>query len=363
MENKEFFAALTDLVREKGISEEAFITTLENALASAYKKQFEGGAEINVSLNAELGTIEFSATRYVVEEVEDKDKEISLEDAQALDPKHQVGDKIVKHFIPKDFGRIAAQTAKQVILQKLHETERDNTLSEFSDKEGELVEGVIRKIDERNVYVELGDKKIEGVMPPQDRVNTERYAIGDTIKVFVKRVKNNGKNSQIVVSRTAQGLVKKLFEEQVPEIAQGIVEIKEIAREPGHRTKMAIYSNDPRVDAVGACVGNRGARVNAVVAELGGEKIDIITWNEDPLAFIYKALSPATVLSVTARGERSAMAIVPDEKLSLAIGRDGQNARLAARLTGWKIDVKSASSPEAAEVLASLEEEETDDEE
>ena len=363
MENKEFFAALTDLVREKGISEEAFIATLENALASAYKKQFEGGAEINVSLNAELGTIEFSATRYVVEEVEDKDKEISLEDAQALNPNHKVGDAIVKNFIPKDFGRIAAQTAKQVILQKLHETERDNTFSEFSDKEGELMEGIIRKIDERNIYVELGDKKIEGVMPPQDRVPTERYAIGDKLKVFVKRVKNNGKNSQIVVSRAAQGLVKKLFEEQVPEIAQGIVEIKEIAREPGHRTKMAIFSNDARVDAVGACVGNRGARVNAVVEELGGEKIDIITWNEDHLEFINNALSPATVLSVTARGERSAMAIVPDEKLSLAIGRDGQNARLAARLTGWKIDVKSASSPEAAEVLASLAEEEEADEE
>ncbi len=362
MENKEFFAALTDLVREKGISEEAFITTLENALASAYKKQFDGGAEIAVALDAENGTIEFRATRYVVEEVQDKDREISLEEAQELNPNHQVGDTIVNVFIPKDFGRIAAQTAKQVILQKLHEAERDNTFSEFSDKEGELMEGVIRKIDERNIYVELGDKKIEGVMPPLDRVPTERYAIGDRLKVFVKRVKNNGKNSQIVVSRSAPGLVKKLFEAQVPEIAQGIVEIKEIAREAGRRTKMAILSNDTRVDAVGACVGNRGARVNAVVEELGDEKIDIILWNEDPLAFIYKALSPATVLSVTARGEKSAMAIVPDDKLSLAIGRDGQNARLAARLTGWKIDVKSESSPEAAEVLAQIAAEEAEEE-
>jgi N utilization substance protein A len=189
MENKEFFAALADLVREKGISEEAFIQTLENALASAYKKQFDGGADVAVTLDAEKGTIEFKATRYVVEEVVDKDKEISLEDAQELDPTHQVGDTIVKTFIPKDFGRIAAQTAKQVILQKLHEAERDNTMSEFSDKEGELMEGVIRKIDEKNVYVELGDKKIEGVMPPQDRVPTERYNVGDKIKVFVKRVK------------------------------------------------------------------------------------------------------------------------------------------------------------------------------
>ena len=354
MENKEFFAALTDLVREKGISEESFLETFENALASAYKKQYEGGAEVTVSLNPEKCTIEYKATRYVVEEVTDKDKEISLEDAQELNPNYQIGDTIVKTFFPKDFGRIAAQTAKQVIMQKLHEAERDNTFSEFSDKEGELMEGIIRKIDERNIYVELGDKKIEGVMPPQDRTPTERYAVGDRLKVFVKRVKNSGKNSQIVVSRSAQGLVKKLFEEQVPEISQGIVEIKEIAREPGHRTKMAIFSNDARVDAVGACVGNRGARVNAVVEELGGEKIDIILWNEDPLAFIYKALSPATVLSVTAKGERSAVAIVPDDKLSLAIGRDGQNARLAARLTGWKIDVKSASSPEAAEILADM---------
>ncbi len=360
MENKEFFSALTDLVREKGISEEAFIATLENALASAYKKQFDGGAEVTVSLDAEKGTIDFSATRYVVETVEDKDKEISLEEAQELDPTHQVGDTIVTNFVPKNFGRIAAQTAKQVILQKLHETERDNALSEFSDKEGELMEGTIRKIDERNVYVEIGEKKTEGVMPPQDRVPTERYVVGEKIKVFVKRVKNSGKNSQILVSRSAPGLVKKLFEEQVPEIAQGIVEIKEIAREAGHRTKMAIHSNDPQVDAVGACVGNRGARVNAVVGELGGEKIDIIPWSEDPLAFIYKALSPATVISVTARGEKSAMAIVPDDKLSLAIGRDGQNARLAARLTGWKIVVKSASSPEAQEVLAQMESEETE---
>ena len=363
MENKEFFAALGELVREKGISEESFIATLENALASAYKKQFDGGAEVAVSLNAEKGTIEYRATRYVVEVVEDKDKEISLEDAQELNPDYKIGDTIVKTFIPKNFGRIAAQTAKQVILQKLHEAERDNTFSEFSDKEGELMEGVIRKIDERNIYVELGDKKIEGVMPPLDRVPTERYALGDKLKVFVKRVKNNGKNSQIVVSRTAQGLVKKLFEEQVPEIAQGIVEIKEIAREPGHRTKMAIVSNDARVDAVGACVGNRGARVNAVVEELGGEKIDIILWDENPLAFIFKALSPATVNSVTIRGEKSAMAVVPDDKLSLAIGRDGQNARLAARLTGWKIDVKAASSPKALALAAEAEAEEEADEE
>ena len=357
MENKEFFAALADLVREKGISEEVFLETLKNALNSAYKKQYEGGAEVFVDLDPEKGTISFKAVRYVVEEVEDKDKEISLEDAIAINPDLKVGDTIVRSFIPKDFGRIAAQTAKQVILQKLHETERDNTFSAFSDKEGELMEGTVRKMDERNIYVELGDKKIEGVMLPQDRTPNETYAIGDKIKVFVKRVKNSGRNSQILVSRTAQGLVKKLFEQQVPEIEQGLVEVKGIAREAGHRTKMAIYSNDSRVDAVGACVGNKGARVNAVVEELGGEKIDLIVWSENPLEFISKALSPATVISVTEVGEKSAIAVVPDEKLSLAIGRDGQNARLAARLTGWKIDVKSASAAEKLNLFVNEEEE------
>lgn len=346
MVNKEFFAALADLVKEKGISEEAFIETLQNALASAYKKQYDGGAEVSVELNPESGTIEFKAIQHVVAEVTDRDKEISLEEAQELDPAYKEGDEIVRSFVPKDFGRIAAQTAKQVILQKLHETERDNTFSAFSDKEGELMEGFIRKVDDKNISVELGEKKIEGVMLPQDQTPAERYVMGDRLKVFVKRVKNSGKNSQILVSRAAPGLVKKLFEEQVPEIAQGIVEIKAVSREPGHRTKMAICSNDTRVDAVGACVGNKGSRVNAVVEELGGEKIDIILWSENPLEFIAKALSPASVISVTQTGEKSAIAVVPDDKLSLAIGRDGQNARLAARLTGWKIDVKSLSAAE-----------------
>ena len=355
MTNKDFFLALEELEETKGISKDVFIDALQTALVFAYKKHTGDASGIDVRLNPEKGTIRIYSVKTVVEEVENPELEIALADAQEIKKSYKVGDVVANEIATKDFGRIAAQTAKQVIMQKLREAERDNTLSEFSDKEGELMEGTIRKIDDRNVYVELGDKKIEGVMPPQDRVASERYNVGDKIKVFVKRVKNSGKSSQIVVSRTAQGLVKKLFEEQVPEIAQGIVEIKEIAREAGHRTKMAIFSNDARVDAVGACVGNRGARVNAVVEELGGEKIDIILWNEDPLAFIYKALSPATVISVTSRGEKSAMAIVPDDKLSLAIGRDGQNARLAARLTGWKIDVKSASSPEAAQVLAEME--------
>lgn len=360
MENKEFFEALTDLGKEKGISKEEFLETLQNALASAYKKQFEGGAEISVLLDAETGKIEFRAIKHVVEEVLDKDKEISLEEAKGINPDSIVGDEIVKTFIPKDFGRIAAQTARQVIMQKLHEKERDNTFSAVSDKEGELMEATVRKLDEKNVYVELDDKKVEGVMLPNDQVELEKYVVGDKLKVFVKRVKNGGRNSQILVSRTAPGLVKKLFEEQVPEIKQGLVEIKAVSREAGHRTKIAICSLDERVDAVGACVGNRGARVNAVVEELGGEKIDIILWSENPLEFIAKALAPATVEYVTETGEKSAVAVVPDEKLSLAIGRNGQNARLSARLTGWKIDVKSSSA--AKEMGLIVEDEEAGEE-
>ena len=362
MINQEFFAALNDLVKEKGISRESFIETLQNALASAYKKQYDNGAEISVELDPDSGNIEFLASRRVVAEVEDRDKEISVEEAQQINPDYREGDVIARSFVPKDFGRIATQTAKQVILQKLHEAERDSTFSALSDKEGELMECTVRKLDDKNVYVELGDKKIEGVMLPQDQSPAERYMVGEKLKVFVKRVKNSGRNSQILVSRTSPGLVRKLFEEQVPELAQGIVEIKAISREPGHRTKIAIHSNDARVDAVGACVGNRGSRVNAVVEELGGEKIDIIFWSENPLEFIAKALSPASVLSVTQISEKGAVAVVPDDKLSLAIGRDGQNARLAARLTGWKIDVKSLSAAEKMNLKMTEDEEEPEDE-
>ncbi|MGN0818647.1 MAG: transcription termination factor NusA, partial [Candidatus Coproplasma sp.] len=281
----------------------------------------------------------------VVEEVEDRETQISLEDAQQIKKSYKVGDVVKEKFVPKNFSRIAAQTAKQVILQKLHETERDAAMSEFSDKEGELLVGVIRKIDAKNVYVELGKGQVEGLMLPSDQVPGEKYNVNDKIKVFVKRVKSGFKGAQVLVSRSSAGLVRKLFEEEVPEIKQGTVVIKEISREAGARTKMAIWSEDPRVDAIGACVGNKGARVNAVVEELNGEKIDIIPWSENPLEFIAKALSPAKVISVTQlEGEKSAMAVVPNDKLSLAIGKDGQNARLAVRLTGWKIDVKSESA-------------------
>ena len=345
MVNKEFFLALADLEAEKGISSEIFIEALRNALVSAYKKQYENGAgSVDVVLNPEKSTIKFYILKTAVEEVTDPEKEISLAEAQMIKKSYKLGDEVREEFVPKDFGRIAAQTAKQVIMQKLHETERDNTLSEFSDKKDELMSCVVRKVDAKNVYVELGKGQIEGVMLPQDQVPGEKYNVNDRLKVYVKNVKNNGRNAQVLVSRTSAGLVKRLFEEEVPEIKSGVVVIKSISREAGQRTKMAIASEDPQVDAVGACVGNKGARVNAVVSELNGEKVDIILWSENPLEFIAKSLSPAKVISVTQVDEKSAIAVVPDDKLSLAIGRDGQNARLAARLTGWKIDVKSESA-------------------
>lgn len=343
---KEFFSALEDLEKEKGIPKEIFLEALENALVSACKKQYAGSmGTIEIKINQEKGSMDFYAVRTVVDEVLDPENEISLEDARAIKKSYKLGDKVSEKIVPKDFSRIAAQTAKQVILQKLHETERDRAMTEFSDKEGELIVGVVRKIDGKNVYIEIGKGQVEGLMMPSDQVPGEKYELNQKLKVFVKRVKSNTRAAQVLVSRSAPGLVRKLFEEEVPEIKQGTVVIKEISREAGARTKIAIFSEDERVDAIGACVGNKGARVNAIVEELRGEKIDIIPWSENPLEFIAKALSPAKVISVTQLdGEKSAMAVVPDDKLSLAIGKDGQNARLAVRLTGWKIDVKSQSA-------------------
>ena len=358
MVSKEFFEALADLEAEKGISSEIFIEALRNALVSAYKKQYEGDVgEVDIRINPEKYSIKYYTVKTVVEEVVDREKEISLEEAQKLKKSYKVGDTVYEEFVPKDFGRIAAQTAKQVILQKLHETERDNTLNEFSDKKDELMTCVVRKVDAKNVYVELGSGQIEGIMLPQDQVPGEKYEVNDRLKVYVKNIKSGSRGAQVLVSRSSVGLVKRLFENEVPEIKAGTVVVKAITREAGQRTKMAICSEDPQVDAVGACVGNKGSRVNAVVAELGGEKVDIIQWSENPLEFIAKALSPAKVISVTEIGEKSAIAVVPDDKLSLAIGRDGQNARLAARLTGWKIDVKSESAAAKMEELHRAEEE------
>ncbi len=343
MINQDFFMALEVLDKEKGISEQEFISALEEAMVIANKKMTGFASDVKIKLNHDKKSIEIFSVRTIVEEVLDVDKEISLEDAQKVKKSYKLGDQFTVEIKSKDFGRIAAQTAKQVLTQKLREIERENTVSEFEDKEGELMVCTIRRIENGNVYVEIGGSQIEGVMSVRDQVPGEKYELNQRLNVFVKRIKNTGRNAQIVVSRTSTGLVKRLFENEVPEIKQGVVVIKSIAREAGQRTKIAIYSDDPMVDAIGACVGNKGTRVNAIVSELGGEKIDIIPWSENPLEYISRALSPARVLKVIQTGEESAVAIVPDDKLSLAIGRSGQNARLAVRLTNWKIDVKSQS--------------------
>lgn len=358
MINKDFFAALQDLEKEKGIPQEVFLEALENALISACKKQYAGTVgNVEIKMNPEKGSIDFYMVKTVVEEVADPENEITLEKAREVKKSYKLGDKYTEKIVPKDFSRIAAQTAKQVILQKLHETERDAAMNEFSDKEGELLVGVVRKIDAKNIYIELGKGQVEGLMMPSDQVPGETYNVNDKIKVFVKRIKSGFHGAQVLVSRSAPGLVRKLFEDEVPEIKQGTVVIKSISREAGERTKIAIFSEDERVDAIGSCVGNKGARVNAIVEELKGEKIDIIPWSENPLEFIAKALSPAKVISVTQLdGDKTAMAVVPDDKLSLAIGKNGQNARLAVRLTGWKIDVKSQSAAAKLGLTAGIDE-------
>ena len=343
MINQDFFMALEALEKEKGISQEEFIKALEDAMVIAYKKEMRVTGGVSIKLNPEKKSINVYSVRNVVEEVVDPDKEITEEEAKLVKKSIKVGDVLTVEIKPKDFGRIAAQTAKQVLMQKLREIERDNTVSEFEDKEGELMTCSVRRVENGNVYVEIGGNQIEGVLLPRDQVPGEKYEVNQRLNVYVKKVKNAGRNSQIMVSRSSSGLVKRVFENEVPEIKQGIVVIKSIARDPGQRTKIAIYSEDPMVDAIGACVGNKGARVNAIVSELGGEKIDIIPWSENPLEYISKALSPARVIKVIQTGDESAIAIVPDDKLSLAIGRSGQNARLAVKLTGWKIDVKSES--------------------
>ena len=361
--NKEFFLALDALVDEKGMDREMLISTLENALALAYKRQFNVQGTVRLKMNPDKFAIKFLMIKTIVPEVTDPDTEITLEEARTHKKSYKMGDIYEQEFIPKQFGRIAAQTARQVVIQKLRDAERDNTIAEFEDKENEIQNCIVRSVENKTVFVEIGGAQVEGLLLPQDQVPGEVYAVNDVIKVYVKRVRNDGRNAQIFVSRTAPGLVKKLFENEVPEIKQGLIEIKAIAREAGARTKIAIYSHDPNLDAVGACVGQKGCRVNAIVSELGGEKIDIILWSEDPLEFIAKALSPAKVLMVTAvEGEKVARVVVPDDKLSLAIGKDGQNARLAARLTGWKVDVKSESKARVELGYVPAEESEDEDE-
>ena len=341
MINKDFFLALDELEMQKKINKEQFIEALETALTSAYKKMYGEAKNALVKLNPEKNTIKIYSYKKVVEEPEDMDKEISLEEAKKLKKSYQIGDSVVEEESTKDFGRIAAQTAKQVVMQKLKEIERQIAVDELSEKEDELLTTVVKRIENGVVYVQIAGSHSEGVMLESDQIPGEKFHEGDRIKVYVKRIKDSFRGPQIQVSRSNIGFVRKLFELEIPEIESGEVIIKNIARDPGNRTKVAVYSEKPNVDAVGACVGNRGVRINTIVSELNGEKIDLVLYSDDPLEYIARALSPAQIISVETNDSlKASRVIVPANKLSLAIGKSGQNVRLAARLTGWKIDVK-----------------------
>lgn len=364
MTSKDFFLALDALEREKGISREKVIESLETALAIACKKHFGEASNVIVKTNADKFTIRAYICKTVVEVVEVPEKEISLEDARLIKKSYKLGDEVLTEIDPRTFGRIAAQNARQVIINSLHQAEKDVTYSQFADKENELIIGVVTRVKEDGtIFVEIGKNQMEGMLSVNEQIPGERYQPGDRIKVLVKRVRDGVGGTQVILSRASYVFIKRLFENEVPEIRAEIVQIKSIVREAGFRTKMAVYSTDPEIDAVGACVGNKGARVNAIVEEIGGEKIDIIPWSSDILDYIARALSPAKVLIVQAdENTKEAKVVVPDEKLSLAIGKEGQNARLAAKLTGWKIDVKSYTVAMQSGMLDTLDEGEDDGE-
>ena len=332
--NKDFFLALDELEKQKGIKKEFFIETLETALVAAYKKNFGEAKAVQVKLNPEKNTIKVYAYKTVAEIVEDPETQISLEEAKLIKKSYKIGDQVLEEVTPKEFGRIAAGTAKQVITQKLREAERSIAFGELEEKVDTLMQGYIRRQESDAYYIELAGTQIEGVLMPNDQIQNERYSINDRIRVYVKKLRETARGVQAIVSRSNPGFVRKLFENEVPEISTGHVVIKGIVRDAGYRTKMAIHSEDPQIDPLGACVGNKGTRVNSVVSELGGEKVDIIIWSDDPFEYIARALSPATVVSVEIdETTKSAKVIVPDDKLSLAIGKNGQNVRLAAKLT------------------------------
>lgn len=342
MDNVEFIEALNQIEKEKGIDKEIIFEAIETSLVSACKKNFGTSQNIKVVINRETGDVSCYAQKTVVEEVTDKMLEISLKDAKEINPFFTVGDVIDIVVTPKNFGRISAQTAKQVVVQKFREAEREILYNQYITKEKDIITGIVQRKERKNVIIQLG--KIDAILAPNEQIQGEEYKFMDRIKVYVLEVKQTTKGPQIYVSRTHPELVKRLFEQEVPEVHDGTVEIKSIAREAGSRTKIAVYSKDPNVDALGSCVGQNGYRVNVIVNELKGEKIDVIHWNEDPKKFIAAALSPSKVLAVSInKEEQSAKIVVPDHQLSLAIGKEGQNARLSAKLTGWRIDIKSES--------------------
>lgn len=341
----EFMKAIDDLVKEKGIAREVLIDAIESALVSAYKKNYGTSQNVRVTIDRETGDVDVLMRRDVVEDVYDEFTEISLEDALEIDPRYQVGDVVEYRVTPRDFGRIAAQTAKQVVVQRIREAERGMIFDNYISRQGELITGVVQRISNETLFVDIGNT--EGILVASERTRGEHYKVNDRIKAYIVDVRKSTKGPQIFLSRTHPGFVEKLFELEVPEIEDGIVEIKSIAREAGSRTKIAVWANDENVDPVGACVGTGGMRVRNVVDELFGEKIDITTWDDDPKVLISNVLSPAKVEKVLiSEEENAATVVVPDYQLSLAIGKEGQNVRLAARLCGWKIDIKSHSQYE-----------------
>jgi N utilization substance protein A len=340
--NMEFINALKDIEKEKGISSEVLLQAIEHALHTAYRKNFGSSQNARIEIARETGEIKVFSMKTAVLEVNDPALEISLEEAAESNPGIKEGEIVETEVTPRNFGRIAAQAAKQVVVQQIREAERGLIYEEYLSREGDIVNGVVRRQEGKNIYIDLG--RTEALLLPSEQIITEKYNHGDRIKTYIIEVKKTTKGPQILVSRTHPGLLKRLFELEVPEIFEGIVEIKAVVREPGMRSKIAVFSKNDNVDSIGACVGPKGMRVQAIVQELKGEKIDIVRWDNNVREFIANSLSPAQVVSVMIdEGEKSAQVVVPNHQLSLSIGKEGQNARLAARLTGWKIDIKSES--------------------
>ena len=343
IDNKELILALEDLEKEKGIKKEYLLESIEAALVTAYKRNFDALENVKVVMDKQTGATYVYSIKEVVERANDPVQEISLDEAKKINKSIQIGDNVEIEIVPKNFGRIAAQTAKQVIVQKIREAEREILYNDYSDKKGEIVSGPIQKAERGIVVMDLG--KLEGVMPLKEQIPTENYNVNDKIKAYVVDVEKGEKGApQVIVSRSHPDFVRKLLEFEIPEIYEGLIEIKSVSRDPGKRSKVAVYSQDPNIDPVGSCVGQRGIRIQNVINELHGEKIDVIEWNPDISIYIAAALLPAKIMAVDSKeDEKFAQVIVPDDQLSLAIGKAGQNARLAARLTNWKIDIKSES--------------------
>lgn len=361
IDSSELIIAMDELEKEKGIKKEYLLEAIETALVTAYKRNFDSAENVKITMDKETGEIHVYAEKDIVEKPEDIENsklQICLEDARKINKKLEVGDKAEIEQVPKNFGRIAAQTAKQVIVQKIREASRNFLFDEFNERKGEIVSGIVQKADGGIVVLDLG--KLEGVMPVKEQIPTEKYKVNDKIRAYILDVERGIKGApQVIVSRANNDFVRKLFELEIPEIYEGLIEIKGVSRDPGNRCKVAVYSQNENIDPVGSCVGQKGIRIQNIINELNGEKIDVIEWSEDPAIYISAALLPAEVMAVDVKPEEKfAQVIVRDDQLSLAIGKSGQNARLAARLTNWKIDIKSES--QFREMLAKLNEEQAE---